>query len=157
MARKICNQIHCFNYQFGGTYCKAHQFLRTDGKAPKPLERKPLKKRVSEANEQLMLKRNRVNPISKKQVKRINEYRFVRNVYLDENPECEKCGGVANEIHHKLHIRTGKALTETKYFMAICRPCHKFVHDYPKNAIANGWLCSSEERNQYLQNDNNKL
>lgn len=41
---KVCNYESCKYPQFGGGFCRNHQYLRTDRKPKKPSSRKPIRK-----------------------------------------------------------------------------------------------------------------
>ena len=84
-------------------------------------------------------KPRRIKPLSKKRAKENKTYNELRNVYLNENPLCECCGNLATEIHHKAG-RVGDLLTNTDYFMSICRPCHRMVHDDHNFATENKYI-----------------
>jgi len=64
-------------------------------------------------------KRKRIKPVSDKRKKQNAEY--------------------ATEVHHA-NGRRGKRLIDTDYFVAVCRTCHRWIHDNPKEAKQNGWF-----------------
>lgn len=70
--------------------------------------------------------------VSKKQLEVLAEYRIVRDNYMKEHPVCEAnlkgCTKKATDIHHK-KSRIGEFLTDTAYFMAVCRKCHNTIED----------------------------
>ena len=84
-------------------------------------------------------KKKAIAPVSEKRLGELAEYRVVREKYMKEHPECEVCGEESGEIHHK-NGRTNKRLTDDKYFLAVCRGCHNFIHDNPKEAREEGYL-----------------
>ncbi len=62
----------------------------------------------------------------------------VRSEYLNKHPNCEAkrpsiCCFDATEIHHKKG-RIGDNLTDSNYFLAVCRNCHNWIEDNPKMA-----------------------
>ena len=75
--------------------------------------------------------------ISKKQSANLRIYKKVREIYLNNNPNCEAklqgCSYEATEIHHKAG-KTGDLLFNTKYFLAVCRTCHNWIEGNPKEA-----------------------
>lgn len=72
----------------------------------------------------------KLSPVSARLKKRSIEYSRVRREYLEEKfGLCEICGGEATDIHHK--SGRGKNLCEKRTFMAVCRPCHQYIHDHP--------------------------
>lgn len=53
---------------------------------------------------------------------------------------CELClKRKATQIHHK-RGRVGADLLDTRYFMGICDPCHRHVHENPAWAYEQGHL-----------------
>jgi tRNA U54 and U55 pseudouridine synthase Pus10 len=59
--------------------------------------------------------------------------------FKKDNPNCEICGGVATDVHHKAG-RIGERLTDTSTFMSVCRPCHGIIHINPKESREKGWM-----------------
>jgi len=86
------------------------------------------------------LKRTPIKKVSIKLKENTKIYNKVRKQYLLDNPKCEKCNNSDSiEIHHT-NSRTGDRLIDTFYFMAICRPCHLYVHENPEESRKKGWL-----------------
>ena len=77
--------------------------------------------------------------VSKKRAEQNRKYKKIRDQFMEENPDCERCGNYATEIHHK-NGRNGERLLDSDYFMAICRNCHRYIHEHPKEAREKGWL-----------------
>lgn len=48
------------------------------------------------------------------------------------------------DVHHS-RGRRGPLLTATQHWIALCRVCHRFVHDNPSWARAQGLLCKQGE------------
>lgn len=65
-------------------------------------------------------------------------YKTARELYLNENPNCEVCGNFASDIHHK--AKRGKNLCNMETFMSVCRMCHNRIHDNPAWARQNNYL-----------------
>jgi len=84
-------------------------------------------------------KRKRIKPLSDKRKKQNAEYKIVRDQYLIENPVCVRCPAKATEVHHA-NGRRGKRLIDVDYFVEVCRTCHRWIHDNPKEAKENGWF-----------------
>jgi hypothetical protein len=86
---------------------------------------------------------NPFKKISNKSEKRkIQEkiYKDVRKIYLSNNPKCE-CdkSHTATEIHH-INGRNGDRLNDINYFLSVCRLCHSWIHENPKEARKKEWL-----------------
>jgi len=114
---KICNV--CSNPVFGGGYCKSHQYLRQDKKAPKPVTHTPISR------------------MSKKLRNNTQQYNFQRGKYLVLNPLCKarisiNCSRQANDIHH---IKgRGIYLLREDTWLPVCRTCHYWIEMHPKEA-----------------------
>lgn len=74
---------------------------------------------------------------SNKQKSRELAYSLVRKAYLLKNKSCAAklpgCMIASTEIHHA-RGRIGELLTNTKYFVAICRHCHNILELEPELA-----------------------
>lgn len=46
------------------------------------------------------------------------------------------------DIHH-MRGRLGKLLTDERYFMAVCRKAHLWIHDNIELARQRGWICET--------------
>ncbi len=57
-------------------------------------------------------------------------YSKIKKAYLDANPKCLCCGGIATDIHH-MRGRMGELLYNIKYFLAVCRSCHDRIEHEP--------------------------
>ena len=96
--------------------CKPHywQFRSTKWKKSEPKEKKPIPK------------------VSAKQLENLKKYRKVRDEFMKEHPNCQArlqgCTIKATDLHHRAG-RYGNSLTDTEYFMALCRPCHNKIED----------------------------
>lgn len=86
-------------------------------------------------------KRKPINKVGAKMKERLRLYYKVRETYLDGNIGCEAklggCNGTATDIHHKCG-RTGDLLFDMDYFLAVCRPCHNWIEENPKEAKKRG-------------------
>lgn len=75
-----------------------------------------------------------VKPISKFSDQRLEDnkiYLTLRNVFLENHPNCEAnlpgCKRVASEVHHKKG-RRGMTLNEVEFWLPLCRNCHDWIH-----------------------------
>lgn len=86
------------------------------------------------------MKRSRLSPISAKRKERMKAYKLLREAFLEVNPVCQVCGEAkATDIHHR-RGRFGSRLNDTDNWLALCRFCHRLVHDNPKWAYEQGHL-----------------
>lgn len=79
--------------------------------------------------------KTRLKPCSDKQAERLKEYRIVRDEYMRMYPNCEfpECPNRSQDLHHGAG-RVGDLLTNTKYFVALCRMHHSWVEEHPREA-----------------------
>lgn len=144
---KVCRYNDCNYPVFGGGYCKFHQGHRTDGKKPKPMSHY--------ANKDSKSRKSSINKKSEKQSKADRVYSRERKDFLlkPENKFCKKrgCNNRANEVHHKLHVRTGAALLDKKWWLPLCTNCHRWVHENPQKAIKEDLLATAKEKYEYFQ------
>ena len=87
--------------------------------------------------------RKRLAPRSKKRAIQNKEYLRLRKEFLGAHPYCETWRGTecclrSTDIHH-VHGR-GKNLCNVKTWLAVCRPCHNWIHARGKEARALGLL-----------------
>lgn len=95
-------------------------------------------------------KKERIKQVSEKQGLRNAEYKIARLEFLLEKDHCEICTEeclvpypIINptevlEVHHKAG-RHGSLLTDKRYFIAVCRNCHRIAEDHPQWAYDNGY------------------
>lgn len=80
-----------------------------------------------------------IKPVSDKKLVELAEYRKIRDKWLIENPFCEVCGTPYNlSVHHKAG-RTGKLLTDIRYFMTVCLRDHEKIETSPEWAKSKGY------------------
>ena len=75
---------------------------------------------------------------SKKRAALIRIYLKRREIFLINNPWCIRCGGTADQIHHKAG-RVGAALLDESRWASACGPCHSHITENPREAIERGW------------------
>lgn len=77
----------------------------------------------------------RIKPVSDKQAERLKEYRKVRDEYMATYLVCEfpECQNKSQDLHHGAG-RIGDLLTNTKYFVALCRMHHQWAECNPEEA-----------------------
>jgi hypothetical protein len=115
---KPCKKEGCNYPRFGGGYCKAHGYLRTDKQTKK------------------------ISPRSDKMTSKLEDYYIERKKYLNVHTHCEAigCKHKATQIHHRKG--RGKYLCDPRYFMAICDPHHKWCEANPAEAKKLGYSVS---------------
>lgn len=69
------------------------------------------------------------------------QYREDRIVFLKANPICEAklhcCKKKATEVHHAAG-RENDRLNDKAFWVAICRPCHRWITEHSAEAIELG-------------------
>lgn len=86
----------------------------------------------------LEMKRSPIRRVSKKRRKLNEVYNEKAKEYLEEHIVREVCLQVeATQIHHK--ARRLHYLCETRYFLAVCYGCHRWIEDHPAAAMKAGW------------------
>lgn len=67
-------------------------------------------------------------------------YNVKRRMFLEQNPMCQIYPDKkATEIHHIRGTNNGRLLDE-KYWMALSREAHNYVHANPSESYEKGWL-----------------
>jgi ssDNA-binding Zn-finger/Zn-ribbon topoisomerase 1 len=67
------------------------------------------------------------------------DYEKAKAEYFEEkNYQCEICNQAASDLHHKKG--RGKFLCDKSSFMALCRPCHTYLHNNVAWARENGYI-----------------
>jgi hypothetical protein len=78
--------------------------------------------------------------VSPRRAKENKVYSQVRKEYLIQFPRCQVCEHApSTEIHHR-RGRWKSRLTDTVYFLAVCRGCHDRIHHNPEWAYSTGLL-----------------
>lgn len=86
-------------------------------------------------------KRNYIAPVSEKRLSELAEYRKLKKEFMSrpENKICPISGLPATEIHHT-NGRENQRLNDTKFFLAVSRDGHNYIHSHPAEAREKGWL-----------------
>jgi hypothetical protein len=99
------------------------------------------------------MKRTKLNPYGKKRAAQHRAYMVVRDAYMREHPNCEVCGRPADDLHHR-RGRAGKLLKDRRFFMAVCRTDHDWIHAHPEDARAKGLISSASDWNRHPEGIN---
>ena len=90
-------------------------------------------------------------PLRGRSVKRVQADRlrkWLRTQFLAIHPDCERCGQPASDVHEIIRRSQAKdAALRPELFVALCRSCHSWVTEHPKNAHATGYVLWSWEDN----------
>lgn len=81
-----------------------------------------------------------IKKVSNKRKVDNKKYLKVRKVFLESLIYCQVkgCKKLATEVHHQKG-RIGKLLTDTNYFVGVCRECHSKIELEPTWAKENGY------------------
>lgn len=81
----------------------------------------------------------RIKSVSDKKLVELKQYRLLRDEYLATHKICEhpECSNPSEDLHHAKG-RVGILLTDTRYFKALCRKCHRWVEENPTDAKSMG-------------------
>ena len=88
--------------------------------------------------------------VSVKQQSRIKEYSKVRKEFLNNLPSniCKICSiKKITDIHHMCG-RLGSYLTDTRYFLPVCRECHNRIESEPEWAYENNYSLKRNQKNE---------
>lgn len=67
-----------------------------------------------------------------------------RKIVAERDGCCVRCGMPATDVHHRQRRREGKHGTAN--LIALCRPCHGWVHSHPTQARACGYIVPATGR-----------
>jgi len=118
------------NHQ-GDRFCKVCWLRKqtVTGKRNKPTsQRKPIARR------------------SPKRAKQERVYSKLRKDFLLSSPTCQAqlpntCKHHSTDVHH-MKGRIGELLTDTNFFLSVCRPCHDWIEMHPIEAKELGFSIS---------------
>jgi hypothetical protein len=78
----------------------------------------------------------RLSPLKRQSARRKLEsqrYHVLREAFLRSHPQCEArlsgCTHFSSDVHHARG--RGKNFLATETWLALCRRCHRYVHDNP--------------------------
>lgn len=86
------------------------------------------------------VKAGRLASVSERRKAALYEYGKRRKKFLAARPKCQACyKSPSRDVHH-VHGRYGSAYLDVNTWMAVCRHCHDWIHQHPKDARVRGWL-----------------
>src|SRR5688500_5357244 len=119
MLKQICKEPSCI---FFGRYCRIEGHVEVVSKKP--------------GIAKVTAERKEIN----------KEYEKVKREFLRKHKACQVCcESPATDLHHK-RGRNGKLLTDIRYFLAVCRPCHDHIHSDIPFSRANGFIESRHKK-----------
>jgi hypothetical protein len=103
---------------------------------------------LSNAKLRRAMKPKRIRPVSTRRAATLKLYAAARDQHLKVHPVCQKCGWPAGVCIHHQRGRVGKLLYDGRYFKSLCKLCHLWAHQFPKQAQEMGYLAAPGEWNQ---------
>lgn len=87
-----------------------------------------------------------IAPRSLKRAKQERDYSKLRKTFLLSFPSCTAklpniCKHHSTDVHH-MKGRIGPLLTDIKFFLSVCRPCHDWIEVHPIEAKELGYSIS---------------
>lgn len=144
MSWNTCKYDLCENWtrRPDGDYCGTHE--RCISKETEN-ENKLLEKRaklIEKAKNKNQEPRKLPNKVSPKREELNKEYFKLVEQFKKDNPECkanvnEYCTKTTDDPHHKKG--RGKFLLDVSSWLPVCRSCHQFLEQHPKEAKEKGW------------------
>jgi hypothetical protein len=83
-------------------------------------------------------KKKRHHGMSAKRREESKEYKTLRLEFLKQKPLCERCGKLAQCVHHWAGRRSNYLKVET--WKASCLACNDYAKQCPKEARAENWI-----------------
>lgn len=115
---KKCEKDSCENPQFGGGYCRWHQWCRIDKK------------------------NSRINQYSQKRQKSNRRYLAAASIFRQNNPICAiqspECTGQTQEVHH-VKGRIGDLLMDQRFWLPCCCLCNRYMERFDSWAREKGF------------------
>lgn len=78
-----------------------------------------------------------ISPVSKKRQVEMDEYTKKRTAFLALKPNCEAklvgCTRTSTDVHHKIG-RVAESFLKITTWLSVCRSCHKWIEENPKEA-----------------------
>lgn len=85
---------------------------------------------------------------SKKRERQYRQRRTLVEQILDERPVCERCSAARSTDVHEVIRRSqwSAGILVSENLRALCRRCHIWVTEHPKQAVEEGWSAWSWDR-----------
>jgi hypothetical protein len=116
---KTCKAENCSYNQFGGGYCRNHQYKRTD--------KKQAKIKVY-SDKRAKINREQYQPAAKEYI-RANQVCSIKSLV---------CTGTAQCVHHSKGKKTIHELLDVTYWKSSCYACNSWVESNDETARAQG-------------------
>jgi hypothetical protein len=88
-----------------------------------------------------------LKPRSEKQEAKYRVRRDLVAELLVARPVCERCKSARSTDVHEPGMRSrGADICDPAQCVCLCWPCHRWIHDHPADATAEGWMVPSWEQ-----------
>lgn len=89
--------------------------------------------------------RKYIRQVSDKRMEQLKNYSGEVKAYKKKNNNCEVrlqgCSKLTTDVHH-MKGRLGSNLMDQRYWIAVCRNCHRWIEEHPKSAKKLGFSSS---------------
>lgn len=93
-------------------------------------------------------KRTPIKKVSDKRQDQVTLYFLMRHKLIQGKLcQVKNCRSKATDVHHQ-RGRDGYLLLDTRYWMFVCRPHHRYITDHPAESIAEGYSISRTKTTQ---------
>ena len=87
-----------------------------------------------------------INKVSQKRSKELAEYTHKKKKFLEANPRCAVFPKQTSiDIHH-IRGKIGSRFLDERYWLAVSRDGHNWIHDNEEEASKQGWYLSRLEK-----------
>lgn len=128
MTRTFKKCLYCEGRLYAKKLCKYHYYKQLRKQTKQKKHYKPIKK------------------FSQAGIRKTKLYKKAREAFFsnDVNHICKVgapgvCTIHATDVHH-MAGRIGELLTNQTYFLAVCRGCHRYLHDHSEWAQEHGFI-----------------
>ena len=134
--------------------CKSEQYIwknHSGNRYCKPCWHR-IKNKVNSIKPKPVLKKNTkpIKKVSSKMSAQLTIYNKMRKTFLEKYPLCQaslvNCSLQSTDIHHMKG--RGKYLIDPTTWLSVCRTCHNWIEENPKDAIVLGFLIKIGYTNQ---------
>lgn len=87
-----------------------------------------------------------IRKVSKKKAKEVVEYSAKKKKFLEANPRCVVFPRLKAEDIHHVRGKLGSRFLDERYWLAVSRQGHQWIHDNEDEASKMGWYLSRLEK-----------
>ena len=110
------------------------------------MKRTPLLRRTPLRARSGLKRTSELAAMSKRAKAKVAARRALVKRLLLERPVCQACHKArSTDVHERITRARGGSILDPSNCLAICRRCHDWIHDHPKEALERGLLAHSWE------------